>query len=158
MTFEQTVSLFALAMSDVLIINMWTSDIGRHSASNYQTLSAIFEVNLKLFNQASQKKLCFILRDFVDKGNNREKYTKNLKDDLEDIWDKIYKSDENKDRKLSDFFHIEFNFLPHKEYQEDQFEKDTKLLAERFRDGPNSLFLTEQADNVPLDGFPMLIE
>lgn len=49
MTFEQTTSLFALAISDVLLINMWTTDIGRYGASNYGLLKVIFEVNLKLF-------------------------------------------------------------------------------------------------------------
>jgi len=49
MTFEQTTSLFALAIADVLIINMWTQDVGRHTGSNYGLLKVIFEVNLKLF-------------------------------------------------------------------------------------------------------------
>jgi len=49
MTFEQTTSLFALAIADVLLINMWTHDIGRYGASNYGLLKVIFEVNLKLF-------------------------------------------------------------------------------------------------------------
>lgn len=53
LTFEQTTSLFALAISDVLLINMWTSDIGRYSASNYGLLRVIFEVNLKLFDKKS---------------------------------------------------------------------------------------------------------
>ena len=64
-TFEQTTSLFALAMADVLVINMWTTDIGRYGASNYGLLKVIFEVNLKLFYQAhSAKKLLFVLRDY----------------------------------------------------------------------------------------------
>jgi hypothetical protein len=28
---------------------MWATDIGRHTASNYDILKVIFEVNLKLF-------------------------------------------------------------------------------------------------------------
>ena len=49
LTFEQTTSLFALVISDILLINMWATDIGRHTASNYDILKVIFEVNLKLF-------------------------------------------------------------------------------------------------------------
>jgi hypothetical protein len=41
-TFEQTTSLFALAIADVLLINMWTNDIGRYGASNYGLLKVIF--------------------------------------------------------------------------------------------------------------------
>jgi hypothetical protein len=66
MSFEQTTSLFALALTDVLIINMWEKDVGRHGASNYGLFKTIFEVNLKLFGQKSEKKLCFVIRDFVD--------------------------------------------------------------------------------------------
>jgi hypothetical protein len=50
-SFEQTTSLFALAMANVLLINMWSKDIGRHHASNYGLLRIIFEVNLRLFSQ-----------------------------------------------------------------------------------------------------------
>ncbi len=73
MTFEQTTSLFALAIADVLLINMWTTDVGRYGASNYGLLKVIFEVNLKLFGQQSAKKLLFVLRDFDDRGNNFER-------------------------------------------------------------------------------------
>jgi hypothetical protein len=38
MNFEQTCSLFAMCISDVLMINMWTADVGRHGASNYGLL------------------------------------------------------------------------------------------------------------------------
>ena len=51
-------------MADVLLINMWTTDIGRYGASNLGLLKVIFEVNLKLFDQSSSKKLLFVLRDY----------------------------------------------------------------------------------------------
>lgn len=70
LTFEQTTSLLALSLADVLMINMWTTDIGRYQASNYGLLKVIFECNLKLFGQQSAKKLLFVLRDFDDRGNN----------------------------------------------------------------------------------------
>ena len=55
--FEQTTSLFALSIADVLLINMWKTDIGRVEASNYPLLKVIFEMNLKLFQQKSKKLL-----------------------------------------------------------------------------------------------------
>ena len=93
MTFEQTTSLFALAIADVLLINMWTHDIGRYGASNYGLLKVIFEVNLKLFGQSSDKKLLFVLRDFDGRGNNFEKVRGIIDTDLNKIWDEIYKPD-----------------------------------------------------------------
>ena len=47
---ERTISLFALVVADVLIINMWTHNVGNYSACNYGILKDIFEVNLKLFD------------------------------------------------------------------------------------------------------------
>lgn len=46
--FEQATSLLALAMSDVFMINMWTQDVGRYTASNIGLLKVVFEMNLKI--------------------------------------------------------------------------------------------------------------
>ena len=45
-------SLFALAIADVFIVNMWAATIGTNAASNLAVLKDIFELNmkLKLFN------------------------------------------------------------------------------------------------------------
>lgn len=50
--FERKSALFSLALSEVLIINMWANDVGRYSAANYDTLRTVFEINLKLFHSA----------------------------------------------------------------------------------------------------------
>ena len=72
---------------------MWTTDIGRYGASNYGLLKVIFEVNLKLFDQKSSKKLLFVLRDFDDDANNFEGIRGILEGDLLKIWAEIYKPD-----------------------------------------------------------------
>ncbi len=69
--FEHSSSLFALAMSDILIINMWTSDVGRYTASNYGVLKIVFEMNLKLFEQKTAKKIIIFLRDFDPTRNKK---------------------------------------------------------------------------------------
>ena len=104
MTFEQTTSLFALAIADVLLINMWTNDIGRYGASNYGLLKVIFQVNLKLFDQKSSKKLLFVLRDFDGRGNNAARIQLILEGDLNKIWNEIYKPDKFANTKPTDFF------------------------------------------------------
>ena len=92
LTFEQTTSLFALALSDVLLINMWYNDIGRYHGSNYGLLKVIFECNLKLFSQASQKKLLFVIRDYDDESNELL-IKENIDKDIQTIWNEIYKPD-----------------------------------------------------------------
>jgi protein SEY1 len=131
-TFEQTTSMLALALADVLIINMWTNDIGRYGASNYGLLEVIFECNLKLFGQASAKKLMFVLRDFDDRGNNFERIMQTIKTDISNIWAKIYKPDNFKDKPVEDFFDFEYSMLPHKVYQEDLFNEKVADLKKRF--------------------------
>lgn len=111
--------MLALALSDVLLINMWTQDIGRYGASNYGLLEVIFECNLKLFGQQSAKKLLFVLRDFNDVGNNYSNFMNQISVDIDTIWGKIYKPDKYKDKRAQDFFDIEFCMLPHKVFQED---------------------------------------
>ena len=102
MTFEQTTSLFALAIADVLLINMWTSDIGRYGASNYGLLKVIFEVNLKLFEQHSSKKLVFVLRDFDGKAPENIKNL--IGTDIRNIWSEILKPDQYAESNPEDFF------------------------------------------------------
>jgi len=62
--FEQMSSLFALAISDVLIVNMWTAEVGRYKAASVGLLKTIFEVNMKLFNREAKQRILFSLRDF----------------------------------------------------------------------------------------------
>lgn len=109
MTFEQTTSLFALAIADVLVINLWTTDVGRHTASNLGLLKVIFEVNLKLFAQdQSQKKLVFVLRDFNRHENNEESIIKLLEANVSDIWKQIYKDDKHLHSSAHDYFDFEY--------------------------------------------------
>ena len=160
MTFEQTTSLFALAIADVLMINMWTTDIGRYGASNYGLLKVIFECNLKLFGQSSSKKLIFVLRDFDDRGNNTERITDLLKTDINNIWNEIHKPEGFKDSKAEDFFNFEYCMIPHKIYEEERFYEKTTELKGRFVDGSENMVYLERKgdDNIPIDGLSVYID
>jgi len=160
MTFEQTTSLFALAIADVLIINLWTTDVGRHTASNLGLLKVIFEVNLKLFSQdQSQKKLIFILRDFNKHENNEESIIKLLEGNVSDIWKHIYKDEKHSHSSPHDFFDFEYCMLPHKVYQPEEFKKETLKLRQRFNvDDANTVFPQVECQNIPIDGLPRFIE
>jgi GTP1/Obg family GTP-binding protein len=160
LTFEQTTSLFALAMADVLMINMWTQDVGRYTASNYGLLKVIFEVNLKLFAQSqSQKKLIFILRDFNKHEHNKEKMTELLENNMRTIWNEIYKEEKFLHSSPHDFFDFEFFMMPHKIYQPEDFKETGDILKKKFNvDDEDSVFPKVESTNVPIDGLPMYIE
>lgn len=47
--FERKAALFALATSEVLIINIWEHQVGLYQGANMGLLKVVFEVNLELF-------------------------------------------------------------------------------------------------------------
>ena len=118
-------------MADVLLINMWTTDIGRYGASNYGLLKVIFEVNLKLFDQHSSKKLLFVLRDY-DMRIKFDTIKEMIDKDLNQIWSEIYKPDRYADSSPADFFQFEFAMMPHKIFQPDDFVTKASELKGRF--------------------------
>ena len=139
--FEHTSSLFALAMSDVLIINMWTSDVGRYTASNYGVLKIVFEMNLKLFQQNYSKKILILLRDFDPSRNKKDKIESMILQDIHNIWDEIKIPDKYKGKKPEDFFTFEFITLPNKIYVPDKFDQEVAVLKERLKhDNDNYIF------------------
>jgi GTPase Era involved in 16S rRNA processing len=52
--FERKSALFALATSEVLIINIWEHQVGLYQGANMGLLKTVFEVNLQLFIKDSK--------------------------------------------------------------------------------------------------------
>ncbi|KAK4399503.1 protein ROOT HAIR defective [Sesamum angolense] len=61
-TFEKQSALFALAVADIVIINMWCHDIGREQAANKPLLKTVFQVMMRLFSPRKTT-LLFVIRD-----------------------------------------------------------------------------------------------
>lgn len=55
-----------------------------------------------------------------------------LENDIRNIWDSIYKPEEFRASKPSDFFNFEYKVLPHKHYEEAKFLEECKKLRSRF--------------------------
>ena len=161
--FEQCSSLFTLAMSDVLMINMWTSDIGRYTASNYGILKVVFEQNLKLFQQESEKKIIIVLRDFDPRVDDLSKLKESIMDDMRKIWEEIPKPEQYKDKSCREYFKFDFLTLAHKFYQVEKFNEGIEEIKQKLKrekddnktgNNPNSIFnLVNYEKNVPIDGF-----
>ena len=49
--FERKSALFSLAVSHVLLINMWEHAVGLYNGANMGLLKTVFEVHLQLFQQ-----------------------------------------------------------------------------------------------------------
>ena len=54
--FERKSALFALATSEVLIVNIWEHQVGLYQGANMGLLKVVFEVNLELFLKDKDKK------------------------------------------------------------------------------------------------------
>jgi len=52
--FERKSALFALATSEVLIVNIWEHQVGLYQGANMGLLKTVFEVNLQLFVKDKQ--------------------------------------------------------------------------------------------------------
>ena len=153
--FEHCSSLFALALADVLIMNMWTQDVGRYTASNYGVLKMVFQMNLRLFQQECAKKILIVLRDYDEKRYKKEIFEKQILKDIDQLWADIKKPEQYSNSTPQNFFEFEFVALPHKIYREDEFNKEVDKLRERFfTSHPNYLFSHSGfSKNVPIDGY-----
>ena len=156
--FEQCSSLFALAMADVLLINMWTNDIGRYTASNYGVLKIVFEQNLKLFQQESEKKIVIVLRDFNEFQDDKDRLMESIFGDIKKIWGEIKKPDKYKDAAPEQFFKFDFYTLPHKFYEPEKFNNSIEVIKKDLKksDNNNDKYLFDHVkydNNVPIDGF-----
>lgn len=173
--FERKSSLFALALSEVLVINLWAQDVGRFNAANLALLRTVLELDLQLFSsgaaaaaaaaggaaadgdadgsvpaptRAHKTRLLFVLRDHA--MTPLELLASTLREDVNNIWATIAKPAAAASLSLDTFFDLDFVALPHKVFCEADFLTAVAALRTRFHDG--SLFLPAYRRGVAADG------
>ncbi|CAK7222781.1 Dynamin-like GTPase that mediates homotypic ER fusion [Sporothrix bragantina] len=168
--FERKSALFALATSEVLIVNIWEHQVGLYQGANMGLLKTVFEVNLQLFLKDRQSTprslLFFVIRDFI--GNTPLSNLRNtLVQDLTKIWSSISKPAGLENATIDDYFDFAFAALPHKILQPDKFVTEVDTLGRRFIAGHRSttdqefvggVFLPEYHRRIPADGFSVYAE
>ncbi|KAI1825074.1 RHD3/Sey1 [Xylaria intraflava] len=174
--FERKSALFALATSEVLIVNIWEHQVGLYQGANMGLLKTVFEVNLQLFLKDKQSTprslLFFVIRDHI--GNTPLANLRNtLIQDLTKIWSSISKPQGLEKSRIEDYFDFAFAALPHKILQPDKFVDEVKNLGKRFVAGSRNsksllehgeheleggLFLPEYHRRIPADGFSVYAE
>ena len=170
--FERKATLFAIAVSEVLIINLWEHQIGLYQGNNLGLLKTVFEVNLSLFGHGGSTSsssssspphrvlLLFVIRDHVG-VTPMSSLSESLVTELEKIWDSLNKPEPLKGTTIYDFFDMEFVGLNHKILRADKFVEDVKSLGDRFAlsdDKENYLFKPEYHHMLPLDAWSMYAE
>ncbi|KAL5757472.1 hypothetical protein ACOSP7_020083 [Xanthoceras sorbifolium] len=127
--FEKQSALFALAVSDIVLINMWCHDIGREQAANKPLLKTVFQVMMRLFSPRKTT-LMFVIRDKT--RTPLENLEPVLREDIQKIWDSVPKPEAHKETPLSEFFNVEVVALSSYEEKEEQFKEQVANLRQRF--------------------------
>mmetsp|Transcript_1196 Transcript_1196/g.1909 ORF Transcript_1196/g.1909 Transcript_1196/m.1909 type:complete len:737 (-) Transcript_1196:90-2300(-) len=154
--FEKKTSLFSLALSEILIINVNAKDIGCLKASNFQLLKFVLELNLQLFQRKKTSKtlLLFTVRDWIEE-TPESVIREQLGNDMTNIWRDISKPSEFSSSLMSQFFDIDFQLFSHFRYEKSKFLDQVKTLRARLTqpDHPNYLWNPSYVTDVPADGF-----
>ncbi|KAE9591573.1 putative P-loop containing nucleoside triphosphate hydrolase [Lupinus albus] len=127
--FEKQSALFALAVSDIVMINMWCHDIGREQAANKPLLKTVFQVMMRLFSPRKTT-LVFVIRDKTK--TPLENLDPILREDIQKIWDAVPKPEAHKHTPLSEFFNVEVTALSNYEEKEEKFKEEVAQLRQRF--------------------------
>ncbi|CAN0878019.1 Protein ROOT HAIR DEFECTIVE 3 homolog 1 [Linum grandiflorum] len=149
--FEKQSALFALAVSDIVLINMWCHDIGREQAANKPLLKTVFQVMLRLFSPRKTT-LMFVIRD--KSKTPLENLEPVLREDIQKIWDSVPKPQAHESTPLSEFFNVEVVALSSFEEKEEQFREQVANLRKRFNQSiaPGGL-AGDRRGAVPASGF-----
>lgn len=151
-SFERRTALFGLAISNLLLVNLWLNDIGRFSASNYEILRTVFELNMQLFNLESPKKIVFVIRDWrILENEEHIKFI--LVKDMHKLWDSIKKTEKQSKINFDSVFCFEFITLRSFIYEEASFIEDVNQFRSRLMDpeNPKNLFTGMNFNNIPIE-------
>ncbi|KAH9305485.1 hypothetical protein KI387_009889, partial [Taxus chinensis] len=155
-TFEKQSALFALAVSDIVLINMWCHDIGREQAANKPLLKTVFQVMMRLFSPR-RTTLLFVIRDKTK--TPLEVLEPILREDIQKIWNSVPKPLKHRETPLREFFNVEVTALSSYEEKEELFMEQVAFLRQRFFNSiaPGGLAGDRRAV-VPASGFPFSIQ
>lgn len=157
--FERQSALFALAVSDVLLVNIWCHDIGREQGSGKPLMKTIFQVNLKLFAPEPNRKRSVLLFVIRDKSKTPlPKLVEVLEADLHRMWETISKPPQYTNSALQDFFEVQYAALPNFEEKQEDFLADAVVLRRRFSGEDPDSTLRRALDRLPADAFSLSLQ
>lgn len=158
-SFERQSALFALAAADIMLINMWAKDVGRESGSGKPLLKTIFQVNLKLFTPAPEKKRTVLLFVFRDRTKTPlARLVEIWLEDLGRMWAAIPKPPVYETTTLDNFFDVQFASLPNFEDREEEFRAESVILRRRFTNQEEDTLIRAASDRLPAQTLPLSMQ
>eukprot|EP00960_Hanusia_phi_P044455 756653-Hanusia_phi.AAC.1 len=158
--FEGKSALFSLALTDIMMINMWMHEVGRFNAANLPLIKTVIEAHLRLMfaggyvdKHVAKPLLLFVLRD-CDDSTPVERLQEDVVKDIDKIWKDISKPANFPEAQLTDFFSIQCIALPHYVYCKEKWRDDVEKLAQQFVDEGRDdyIFKGHGEKDVPADG------
>ncbi|KAK1422512.1 hypothetical protein QVD17_25688 [Tagetes erecta] len=125
--FERQIALFAIAVSDIMLINIWCHDIGREHGANKPLLRIVFQEMLRI-RGLRKTTLMLVIRD--KSVTPFEVLERDLMDDMKKIWDSVPKGEDNKNIQLSECFNVKVVALSNYERQKEEFGEDVANMRE----------------------------
>ncbi len=120
-------------LADVILLNLWSSDVGRNVPYNTLALQAIFQEQLQA--EGSPKTLLVVtVHDHDTQGGQDDRTREAILEDLEAVWAGVPKAEDKTDAELGEFFDVEVAFLPHPRYRAEEYEGAVEDLRNRFLD------------------------
>ena len=154
--FEKMLCTLALVASDVLIVNMWVTDVGRKVGSSMELLNSILRLNLQVFKEeVKPKSIYIVLRDCSPQENTQE-LAKKFAIRLNDVFVEIKKDFPDLNVALENVLKYKLLFLPHKQFQESLFQTQIQEMQRHFFSG--NAFDNTSKTAVPLSGFEKYLE
>lgn len=126
--FQTRTALFALALSDVVLVNMWAHDVGRYSAANYDLFENVFAHATGMRKGRNRAKLVVVVRD-VEPDAPVFEIGRVLAADLCGIWTDTGRTE----AEFQKLFELRVVALPHKLYNADKFQEEATKLGEGVR-------------------------
>lgn len=153
--------MFALSLSNLLIVNVWTKSFGTFEGTQYSILTKIMDMSVKLFKHESTKMILFCLRDFNEEIDSLQEIEKQLNIEIAKIWDGIKKPENLGKHSCDKFFKVELHSL--RKFKpgtpNTNFLEDIAALRRRLVDKNDPKYIMKNFDskyNLPLNDLPTL--
>ncbi|EAL44464.2 GTP-binding protein putative [Entamoeba histolytica] len=159
-SFERKTSLFSLSVCSVLMVNLWSHDVGRFQASNMSLLKTVFELNLQLFVKEETPKtlIVFVIRD-READTPFDQIERDIMEDIMRIWDTVIPPEEFINSPINRFFDFQFTSLPHYEHFYENFVEEVNLMKKKFDPkNKDTYFLPQYNKEIPADGLSCFCE
>ncbi|KAA8496991.1 Protein SEY1-like [Porphyridium purpureum] len=151
------VASYFAGLCDVILFNLWSTDLGRRDAGRLELLKSVFCESSQMNSPSEAQRTCIV---FVVRDNDDNVAESTIKDKLvaeaKRVWASANVSDEFSTLDMSSLFDIEVVALPHAKFRKEEFVGAVAGLRARLCDpqAPKGFICRAQySKQVPIDSF-----